>query len=159
MVNMQNGFTYILTLLAIFIIGISLSVAGQSWKTIVKRDKEKELLFRGNQYQKAFESYYKFTKRGKVQAQLPGILEDLLKDPRSSAAVRHIRKLYPDPMSKEGEWVLIYDKYKKVKGVKSSSTEEPFKTGNFPKEYRKFADKKRYCDWEFVFEPETKKKN
>ncbi|MDY6862288.1 MAG: type II secretion system protein [Thermodesulfobacteriota bacterium] len=153
MVNMQKGFTYILTLLAIVIIGISLSAAGRSWKTIVQRDREKELLFRGNQYKKAIESYYKFNNK---RPALPEKLKDLLKDPRSSATVRHIRKLYPDPMTGDGAWVLIYDKINKIKGVKSSSTEEPFKKGNFPTEYRKFANKKRYCDWEFSFEPKTK---
>jgi len=157
MVDMKDGFTYIITLFAIVIIGISLSIAGQSWKTIVKREKEKELLFRGDQYKKAIMSYYNFRKRGKTGS-LPGKPKDLLKDPRSSATVRHIRKLYPDPVSKDGKWILIFDRNKRIKGVKSSSTEEPLKKGNFPPEYRKFANKKRYCDWEFSFEPKVKRR-
>src|SRR5665647_872691 len=53
----QNGFTYILALTIVMIMGIMLGMAGQSWKTIKQREQEKELLFRGSQIKEAIENW------------------------------------------------------------------------------------------------------
>ena len=45
----QNGFTYILALTIVMIMGIMLGMVGQSWKTIRQRELEEELIFRGDQ--------------------------------------------------------------------------------------------------------------
>ena len=45
----QNGFTYILALTVVMIMGIMLGMVGQSWKTIKQRDLEEEMIFRGDQ--------------------------------------------------------------------------------------------------------------
>lgn len=45
----QNGFTYILALTIVMIMGIMLGMVGQSWKTIKQRELEEELIFRGDQ--------------------------------------------------------------------------------------------------------------
>ncbi|MFZ4855356.1 MAG: type II secretion system protein [Desulfuromonadaceae bacterium] len=54
----QNGFTYILALTIVVIMGIMLGMVGQSWKTIKQREQEKELLFRGSQIKEAIENWY-----------------------------------------------------------------------------------------------------
>jgi type II secretory pathway pseudopilin PulG len=54
----QNGFTYILALTIVMIMGIMLGMVGQSWKTIKQREQEKELLFRGSQIKEAIENWY-----------------------------------------------------------------------------------------------------
>ena len=45
----QNGFTYILALTVVMIMGIMLGMVGQSWETIKQRELEEELVFRGDQ--------------------------------------------------------------------------------------------------------------
>ena len=54
----QNGFTYILALTVVMIMGIMLGMVGQSWKTIMRREREKELIFRGSQIKEAIENWY-----------------------------------------------------------------------------------------------------
>jgi type II secretory pathway pseudopilin PulG len=54
----QNGFTYILALTIVMIMGIMLGMVGQSWQTIAQREREKELLFRGSQIKEAIENWY-----------------------------------------------------------------------------------------------------
>ena len=52
-----------------------------------------ELLWRGDQYRRAIESYYTKAHAG-VAATYPRTLEDLVKDPRSLQTLRHIRQLF-----------------------------------------------------------------
>src|SRR5512139_3904561 len=63
MVNVElrtqnSGFTYIALLAAIVILGISMGAAGKYWSYVLQREKEEELLFRGEQYRLAIERYY-----------------------------------------------------------------------------------------------------
>jgi len=162
----QRGVALLIVLVTVVILGLSMGIAGSTWRTTVQKAKEEELLFRGDQYRRAIGSYYEKAHAG-TQGVFPNSLEDLLKDPRSLEKVRHIRKLYKDPMTGE-DWVLIREGGKlsgtitasagagRIIGVRSSSDLEPFKKDGFPKEYEKFKDAEKYSDWEFVYEPEKK---
>ncbi|MCX7991117.1 MAG: type II secretion system protein [Proteobacteria bacterium] len=132
-------------------IGIGLASAGKVWKTAVQREKEEELLFRGDQIVKGLESYYS-SGHGGVNF-LPRKLEDLIKDNRFLNIKRHIRKIYKDPMTEDGEWDIIRDESGRIKGVRSKSDKEPLKKKGFPYQYRHFENKNRYSEWEFVFTP------
>src|SRR6266540_3211590 len=90
------GFAYIALLVAIIIIGISLGAAGKYWSNVMLRDKEEELIFRGEQYRKAIDSYASVPGKGKV---FPSSIDDLLKDSRSAAGLRHLRQKYKDPIT------------------------------------------------------------
>ncbi|WP_187426759.1 type II secretion system protein [Geothermobacter ehrlichii] len=149
----QDGISLLVVLVMLAILGLSLGLAGSTWKTVVQRSKEAELLFRGDQYRKAIESYAS-VKHGGASGMLPAKLEDLLRDPRFPGVVRHIRKLYKDPMT-GGDFELIKDpRYgNRIKGVYSSSDEAPFKAGGFPQEYATFANAESYQDWKFIYEP------
>ncbi|PNU19845.1 type II secretion system protein [Geothermobacter hydrogeniphilus] len=149
----QHGITLMIVLVMVVIMGLSMGIAGSTWRTVVQRAKEQELLFRGDQYRRAIESYFSVKHGGKTGL-LPSSLEDLLKDPRFPGTVRHIRKLYKDPMTGE-DFVIIKDKRSggRIKGVRSDSKQVPFKKDGFAKEYEKFADAASYREWEFVFEP------
>ena len=48
-ISNQDGFTYILALTIVVIMGIMLGMIGQSWKTITQRELEDEMIFRGDQ--------------------------------------------------------------------------------------------------------------
>lgn len=125
------GFTYILALTVVMIMGIMLGLVGQSWKTIRQREREKELLFRGSQIKEAIENWYNpnYTVPG-IKRHQPIPLSDLkylLKDPTSLSTLRYLpqsyavelddknprcapdcakQKLFEDPMTGR-EWTLI----------------------------------------------------
>jgi hypothetical protein len=66
-----------------------------------KREKEKEMIWRGKQYARGVKLYYR--KMGRF----PTTLDDLTKPKVGS--LRFMRQTYKDPMNKEGgEWRLIY---------------------------------------------------
>jgi len=147
----QRGISLLVVLVMLVVVGLAAGVAGSTWQTIVQRARETELLWRGDQYRNAIRSYYEQGGGGHAR-QYPAKLEDLLKDPRSLATKRHIRQLYPDPMT-GGEWVLVKDAGGRILGVHSSSTKKPFQQDGFPEEYESFAGATSYAAWEFVWKP------
>jgi type II secretory pathway pseudopilin PulG len=153
----ERGFTFLGVLAFLVVTGIALTAASQYWSTVIKREKEEELLFRGDQIKSAITSYYKNTPKGK-QPSYPRNLEALLKDPRSLTVRRHLRKVYKDPITEDGTWGLIRDSKGGVKGVFSRSNLKPIKTGNFSEEYEDFEKAKTYSDWRFIHTKEKTKK-
>lgn len=88
-------------MVAIAVAAIALTAAAQAWSTTWKRDSEEELIFRANQYVDAIIAY-----RKEHGGQFPLNLEDLNKPgPRR---LRYIRRLYKDPVAKDGKWGLLY---------------------------------------------------
>jgi len=83
-------------LVALNIMAIVLTVAMPVWKTTVKREKEEELVFRGNQYVRAINLF-----RRKYANAFPPNLDILLNE-------HFLRKKYKDPMTKDGEFRLLY---------------------------------------------------
>lgn len=155
--NRQAGFSYISALIFVVVIGITLTTGSRYWSTVIKREKETELLFRGHQIYKAIESYFKTAPEGRT-AQYPSSFRDLLKDPRYLTPKRHLRKLYKDPMSEDGQWGIVMASNGRIKGVFSKSKEIPLKTGHFPSIYEDFEKAQTYSDWKFVYTPEQQKK-
>ena len=155
--NNKNAFSYITVLVFVSIMGITLSAASAYWSTTMKREKEKELLFRGDQIRRAIESYYNGAP-GKGGSQYPGSLKELLKDPRYLTPRKHLRKLYKDPMAVDREWGFVMVSGNRIKGVFSQSKEKPIKVGNFPAGYESFEKAETYSDWKFVYPLEQKEK-
>lgn len=145
----NGGFTYLMALMTIMLMGIMLAAAGQSWKTIVQREREEELLFRGTQIKNAITRWY--TPRGKQPPATPlRELKDLLRDPRTATPMRYLRRLYTDPVTGK-EWMIISDANKGIIGVASTSTLTPLKRGGFPDDLSDFTGKQQYSDWRFVY--------
>lgn len=145
-----SGFTYMAVLVMVVIVEILLLGIGQTWETVMKGDREEELLFRGMQYRTAIERWSK--PRPGAQAATPlNDLKDLLVDPRSAQKVRYLRKLYLDPMTGK-EFVPIRDG-RGITGVVSASNEKTLKRDYFPKELVDFAGKEKYSDWKFIYVP------
>jgi type II secretory pathway pseudopilin PulG len=145
-ISNSYGFTYLALLAAIIIIGISMGAAGKYWQNVVQREKEDELLFRGDQYARAIERYYSAVP-GRVQ--YPASLDDLLKDERTPTGKRYLRQKYKDPMTNE-DFVEIRDQLRRIIGVRSSSEKTPLRQANFPEPYQEFSGKTKYSDWQFV---------
>lgn len=149
------GFTYLGALVLVVVTGIALSSASQYWSSLLTREKEKELLFRGDQIRRAINSYYEATPQGR-QPSYPSRMEDLLKDPRSLESRRYLRRLYIDPITR-GKWGIISDGKGGLKGVFSRSEKAPLKSGGFQAGYESFENAKAYTDWKFVSDPQPAK--
>ena len=141
------GFTYIGLLLAVVLLGLALSAVGTVWRTTAQREREKELLFIGHEFQAAIAAYYEAGGR-----QFPQDLGDLLEDKRWPKARHFLRRLYADPMTRNTDWTLIRDSLG-ITGVSSSSTAVPIKKSGFRTEDEAFADAETYQDWKFVYIP------
>jgi hypothetical protein len=140
-------------LFMITIMGIMLAAAGQSMRTIMKREKEKELIFRGLQYRDAFE---RWSKKGVPLKDLKDLVEPTVSSNIDRSKDRLLRKLYKDPMTEDGKWKTLPnppDPIQGIYGVASTSNEEPLKQGkeSFPEVIKNFEGKKKYSEWEFVY--------
>lgn len=145
----QQGLALLGVLVAIVILGLLSGVASTSWKDTVQRSKEQELLWRGNQYRQAIESYYRSAQAG-TQSSFPADLNSLVNDGRSLTVRRHLRQLYPDPMT-GNDWAVIRNSAGKIVGVQSESNAVPFKKDGFIEENNAFIQATCYSDWCFVF--------
>ena len=152
-----KGFTFLGVLAFLVVAGIALTAASKYWSTVIKREKEEELLFRGDQIKSAIASYYDGAPKGR-QPSYPRSLEDLIKDPRFLTLRRHLRKIYKDPVAEDGTWGLVKSPKGGIAGVFSRSRLKPIKRANFPEAYKDFEKAKTYSDWRFVHTKEKTKK-
>ena len=144
-----GGFTYIGVLLAVVFIGVGLAATGTVWQQTRQREKERELLFVGNQFRQALERYYENPPPGKAK-KFPKNLEDLLRDDRYPDVRRYLRKLYRDPMTGNTEWGLLRGADKAIVGLYSLSDGEPIKIANFDPDDVALAGKRHYHEWHFI---------
>jgi len=144
----EAGFTYLTVLFLVAVMGIGLALVGTMWETSAKREREAELLQAGGEYRKAIERYYLSGPR-----QYPRALSDLVQDPRQPGVVRHLRKLYWDPVSGKSEWGLVRAPDGGIAGVYSLSEEAPLKSGGFALRDASFEGKTKYSDWQFIYSP------
>ena len=150
MIRRQSGFSFILVLLLIVLMGIGLGVAGTLWHTESQRAKEAELLYTGEQYRKAIRSYAESPAAAGAAKHFPKKLDDLILDPRQNTLVRHLRRLYPDPLTGKNNWGLIMDESnQQISGVYSKAPGEPRKQQGFGIEQKNFAAATSYADWRF----------
>ena len=149
----RSGFSYLGVLILVAVMSVALLGAGRYWSTIAKREREAELLYRGDQIRSAIGAYYNNPPGGQGKT-YPRQFSDLLKDPRYPNLKRYLRKWYTDPMTQDGDWVYVLDASKRIKGVHSASQGEPLKVGDFRKEDKGFETAKTYEDWTFIYVPE-----
>jgi type II secretory pathway pseudopilin PulG len=118
--------------------GVALSASLTVWQTERRREKDMELIFRGQQIAQAIQSYYEAAPNG--QRSLPSSLADLLEDRRGMTVRHHLRQLWPDPITGSRQWGLVRQgPY--IQGVYSTSSRQPLLGGGV---YR------RYRDWKFL---------
>ncbi len=148
-------------LAAIVILGIVMASAGKYWQNVVRREKEEELLFRGDQYRRAIERY--FNARPGAN-KFPPNIDALLSDDRFPQARRHLRRAYKDPITGE-DFALItaqtatganavaahMNVMPGIIGVYSTSDKEPLRKAGFPEEYKDFEGKTSYSEWKFIY--------
>jgi type II secretory pathway pseudopilin PulG len=96
----ESGYTL---LMVVFLVATSLVLSAAVVPNLLiegRREREEEMIWRGEQYQRAIGLY--FRKFGRY----PTKIDDLTKQ---TNGVRFLRQAYPDPMNKEdGSWRFIY---------------------------------------------------
>lgn len=147
-VNAQSmmGFSYIGVLVAVAVMGALLGATMEVWHTAMQREKERELLFIGNQFRQALGSYYH------AGNSYPAKLEDLIKDPRQPQLRRYLRKIYHDPITGKTEWGLLLGAHGEIIGVHSLSDAHPIKTSGFTAADHDFTGAEKYSDWVFSYQ-------
>jgi predicted oxidoreductase len=150
----QDGFSYLGVLFLMVAISVSLAVVTQNEDTLIKREKEQDWLFIGKQYQRAIASYYHQSPGG-IKT-FPTKVEDLLFDKRFIVPVRHLRKIYGDPLENQEAWVLIKDQNNYITGVYSRSQEPILNTRIISEYLENLGDQPAlYVNIKFMFKPEN----
>ncbi len=96
----REGYTLLIVVFAVMVLTIGLLVAIPVWETQLQREKEEELIFRGLQYVEAIRIFQE-----KNPGRFPESLDELFDE--DSDEPKYIRKLFPDPMTEDGEWNVI----------------------------------------------------
>lgn len=105
----DGGYAMVALLVGMAVMGVLLSVAMQSWRTVVQREKEEELIFRGQQYARAIGLYQR-----KFANAFPPTIELLVEQ-------KFLRKKYRDPMAPrddpKGEFQVLYQNTTQTRGA------------------------------------------
>jgi type II secretory pathway pseudopilin PulG len=147
----QRGVVLLVLLVALALLAVGLVNAVDVWRMSRQRDREKELLFVGDQYRQAIQRYYSAAPRG-GQRGYPTSLEVLLEDDRFPTPVHHLRRAYPDPITGKAEWGLL-KAGDRIVGVYSLSEAAPIKQAGFSTGHQAFKDAASYKDWVFAYVP------
>ncbi len=158
----QSGYAMAALLVGMAVMAIMLSVAMPTWNQMIRREKEEELVFRGNQYARAINFY----QRKFANASPPSF--DILVEQHM------LRKKYKDPMSpdKDGAFQPLYINNSSQSGRQGSAGQQS--TGGQPgsvgtalgttptggimgvtsknkgESLRTFNGKTHYNEWQFV---------
>lgn len=146
-----HGFTYLGVMLFVMLLGIGLAFVGTIWQTAARRDKERELLFVGDQYRRAIEAF-RAHNRGAGDG-YPKSFDELLLDPHQPKVQRYLRQAYADPLTGSAQWGLIKTAKGGIAGVYSLAEGAPVKLTNFPTQYESFTGAAHYADWKFIADP------
>jgi type II secretory pathway pseudopilin PulG len=122
-----EGYTFLAVLALLALVSLGLAALGPLWSHEAQRERERELLKVGTLYAQALASY-RAVSPGSLK-QYPGRLEALLDDRRFVGTMRHMRKLYPDPVNPGKPWGLLIDASSGIIGVHSLSDEAPLAEG------------------------------
>jgi len=167
----QDGFTYILALTVVMIMGVMLGMVGQSWKVVKQRELEDEMIFRGDQVAELI--YQSLLCKNPVPAQnmvnqflwpvdSPNgtVLDDLVNGKEESCSNGTMKKFRLrlsaslDPAT-NSQWQIVtpVDDTTRFSGVATDSTKEPLRK-NFKSIYdsKQLDEKKQYSEWQFTWE-------
>ncbi len=95
----KRGYAFLILMMMVTILLISLTAALPSIYTAGQREKEEELIFRGNEYARAVLFFRR--KFGRF----PSSINEMVK---KTNGIRFLRHAYPDPMTPKGQWRFIH---------------------------------------------------
>ncbi|AXA91101.1 type II secretion system protein [Massilia sp. YMA4] len=144
------GFTYVVMLAALAIFGVGLAALGQTWSEASRREREQELLQVGAAYATAIAAYHRLSPGGTPR--YPLSLDELVDDRRFVGTVRHLRRLYLDPVTRS-PLEPVRDRAGLIVGVRSVSTVRALRRMPYQLPSGGHIDGERYMDWQFVYVP------
>ena len=96
----QAGYALLMVIFLGALMLIAVAAVAPNILTQGRREREEEMIWRGNQYVRAIRSYYR--KNGRF----PTSIDDLAEKKQQ---IRFLRQRYPDPMNRaDGKWRFIY---------------------------------------------------
>lgn len=120
----QGGGAYLFVLFVISLISISLCGSAYIDSVGGRRDREMELFFIGGEFERAFLSYRNVSVALGDEIN-PSQIGDLLEDRRGGRVIRHLRKVYFDPLTGSRQWGEVRARGRLV-GVYSLAGGTPF---------------------------------
>lgn len=145
----HGGHAFLFALLMVALLSVSLLLAGEVTSTLVRRERERALLQVGHEFRLALQRY-QTGRAGVAPGQYPAQLQDLVLDPRYPGTVRHLRRIYADPITGSTEWGLVRQNGRIV-GLHSLSPMVPIKQGDFDLDDSAFKGARGYRDWVFTY--------
>lgn len=145
----EAGFTYVGLIVLVAIVGLVGAATLKVDALLRRAAAEEELLEIGAAFSQALKSYAEATPRG--QPPFPPSLQELLKDPRSPAVRRHLRKIFVDPATGKAEWGIVHaGNDTGVLAVYSLSNAKPLKVANFDARFANLGNSAHISDWKFA---------
>jgi len=96
--DQQSGYALMVVLFLIALMSLTVTAGLPAASRQIQRDREEEMIHRGQQYARAIRLYYR--KFGHY----PNTIQDLLDTNR----LRFLRREYKDPMSADGKWHMLH---------------------------------------------------
>jgi len=134
----ERGYILVMVLGAMTVMGILLTKAMPSVIAEIQRENEEELIFRGEAIAQGIKTYYKKT------GGYPTSLDTLVK-----AKPPLLRKVYKDPMTKDGEWELVTAVQAGASGDKTMLPIAGVRSRSKQDSFRSYNGKTIYSDWVF----------
>src|SRR5713226_1688469 len=94
-----HGYALLIMMMMVSLLLVSLTVAIPSIYVEGQREREEELIFRGNEYARAIGLFRRRFNR------FPSSVDELLK---KTNGIRFLRRPYRDPMTRSGKWRFIH---------------------------------------------------
>lgn len=135
----QGGVALVAVLFALALVALGAHAVMSVASRQTQRDREAQLQRVGTAFARAIQSYREASP-GSMKSG-PHTLDDLVVDRRFLGIRRHIRKIYPDPITQSLDWGLVRSADGAIEGVFSQSGETSIQVGE---------GGSRYSDWKFV---------
>lgn len=145
----EQGSMLLGLLIVIALSAIAMMASVDVWVVERQREREQELLFVGDQYRQAIQRYFYGAPAGTPRI-LPTDLALLLQDDRYPTPQRHIRRLYPDPMTGNAQWGELRSA-NGITGIYSLSPARTIKQAGFAAADQSFTGKQFYSEWVFSY--------
>ena len=141
----QDGSVFMGMLVTVAVVAVMLMETGTLWSSVLQRERELELLARGNEIRRAIGLYYA------AGNTFPKSLEDLVLDRRQPTIKRYLRRVYDDPLTGTADWGVVPGPGETIMGVFSNASGTPFKQSNFAVINQSFTGQGSYQGWVFLY--------
>ena len=134
----SGGYTLAVLLVMMVALGVFMQRAHLWAPTQINREREAELIYRGEHLARGIAVFRQRTGR------YPTTLEEL-----ESFRPRLVRKIYKDPISPTGEWIFLYNVPTSTSGNNEGLPIIGVRSSSFKDSIKRYQFKSMHSDWEF----------